>query len=82
MWITAKHTRIDQHGRSISTEITVNMEKVIAYFEIEENRTRLFLEIGHDVEDHRTAKWLDVNEPKSKVDEAIQATKIFNSDQD
>jgi hypothetical protein len=76
MWIIAKHTRIDSQGRLISTNVTVNMDHVITYLELEENSTRLFLEIGHDVEDHRTAKWIDIQESKEQIDSVMETKRI------
>ena len=71
MWIKGKHIAVDNQGRRISRDITLNMNLVIGYIALDEERTRLFFGIGHDLEDHRNASWVDIQEPKSKVDQML-----------
>lgn len=68
MWIKGKHVVIDNQGRRVTRDITLNMNQAIGYIALDEERTRLFFCVGHDVEDHRNASWVDIDEPKSKVD--------------
>jgi hypothetical protein len=76
MWLEVKHLRIDEHGRQRETDVTVNMERIVAYTALKDGKTRLFLEIGHDIEDHRSARWLDILNPKAEIDEAMNAQSL------
>lgn len=71
MWIKGKHVAVDNQGRPVKRDITVNMGKVICYIALDEERTRLYCDMGHDLEDHRNASWIDLEEPKSKLDGII-----------
>lgn len=73
MWLEVKHMRIDEHGRQRETAITLNMDRVVAYTELKNGKTRLLFEIGHDIEDHRSARWMDILNPKEEIDEAMNA---------
>ncbi len=68
MWIKGRHIVVDNQGRQISRDITLNLTRVIAFVALDEERTRLFFNVGHDLEDHRNANWVDMYEPKSKLD--------------
>lgn len=74
MWIKGKHIAVDNQGRRITRDITLNMSLVIGYIALDGERTRLFYGIGHDLEDHRNASWVDIYEPKSKLDAIIGKT--------
>ncbi len=76
MWIKGKHVEVDNQGRPVSRAITLNLERAICYVEMEENRTRVFFYVGHDLEDHRNATWVDLQEPKEKLDMVLSRHKI------
>jgi hypothetical protein len=73
MWLEVKHMRIDEHGRQRETEITLNMDRVVAYTELKNGKTRLLFEIGHDIADHRSARWMDILNSKEEIDEAMNS---------
>ncbi len=68
MWVRGTHIAIDNQGRQVSRDISINLNLAICYVELDEERTRVFYSVGHDIEDHRNASWVDLHEPKSKVD--------------
>ena len=74
MWVQVRHMHIDGHGRQKEMILTVNMDAVVGYTELENGRTRLFLKIGHDIEDHRSAHWMDILNPKEEIDRVMDAT--------
>ncbi len=71
MWAKGKHVSVDNQGRRVSKDITINLSRAIGYIAQDEDRTRVFFEVGHDLEDHRNASWVDLDEPKSKLDNVL-----------
>jgi len=76
MWIKGKHVEIDNQGRRIDRDICLNLSRAIGYMEMGEERTRIFFHVGHDMEDHRNASWVDLHEPKSKLDAILSKQKL------
>lgn len=75
MWIKAKHVIVDNQGRTVDRNITVNLSNAICYAELDGEKSRIYFEVGHDLEDHRNASWVDVHEPKEKLDDIIGKSK-------
>lgn len=73
MWITTRHKHVDGQGHKSEQTVTINMNRVLAYHSRKDGVTRLYFQIGHDIEDHRSASWLDVLTPKKKIDRVLSA---------
>ncbi len=72
MWIKGKYQETDSQGRQITRDITLNLSRAICYAtEREEDRTRIYFKVGHDLEDMRNASWIDLKEPKAKIDKVL-----------
>ncbi len=81
MWLETEHKHIDELGHKSEQTITVNMDRVLTYHERKDGTTRIYFELGHDIEDHRSASWMDVLTPKKKIDR-ILSTKRASSNRD
>ncbi len=71
MWIKGKHMAVDNQGRRVKRDITINLNQALAYIELDEERTRVLFEVGHDIEDHRNSNWIDLQEPKTRIDSLL-----------
>lgn len=76
MWLRATQTIVDKHGREVSREVTVNMDSVVACCQLNENQTRLFAQVGHDLEDHRSASWVDIDATAKELNQALAARSL------
>lgn len=75
MWVKGRHTQVDAQGRQVSQDITLNLARAVGYISLDKERTRVYFAVGHDLEDHRNGTWVDLNEPKSKIDEILHKSK-------
>ena len=75
MWMKAEHEVVDNQGRRVRRNITINMNLALCYVGLDDERTRLYYSLGHDLEDHRSATWIDVVEPKEKLDKKLKQSR-------
>ncbi len=72
MWIKGKYQETDNQGRQVKRDITLNLSRAICYTTVrEEGMTKIYFAVGHDLEDLRNANWIELNEPKAKIDELL-----------
>ncbi len=72
MWIKGKYQETDSQGRQITRDVILNLGRAICYAtKREEDQTRIYFKVGHGLEDRRNAIWIDLNEPKAKIDKVF-----------
>ncbi|MFP4176866.1 MAG: hypothetical protein ACOCR1_05055 [Planctomycetota bacterium] len=81
MWIETMHVHIDEQGRKKKQAVTLNMNNVIGYMARGDDRTRLFFELGHDLQDRRSAHWMDVLNPKEEFDQLLDVKQLRATDE-